>query len=120
MQQRVELKRLGDEVGGALLDRVDGILHRPESGDHVAVGVALAGGIEHAAAVVAGAPLVGDEDVEGEGAEPLQRFFAARHLLDVEAVIGQAFGDRLAQRPLVVHDQQMFLIFRHLVARAVF
>ena len=36
-------------------------------------------------------------------------------LFDDEAVIGEALGDRLAQRGLVVDDQQMFLAFSHLV-----
>ena len=46
--------------------------------------------------------------------------FSAVGLLDHEAVVGQALGDRLAQRLLVVYDQQMFSGFRHLVGLAVF
>ena len=101
MEQRVELKGLGDEVGGALLDRVDGVLHRPVAGDHDCddVGIALERGIEDLAAVDAGQPQVGDEDVEGEVGEALERLFAAVGLLDDEAVIREALGDRLTQRP---------------------
>ena len=68
VQQRVELKRLGDEVRGALLDRVDRVLHGAVAGDHDGddVGVALEGGVEHLPAVDAGQSEVGDEDVEGE------------------------------------------------------
>ncbi len=50
-----------------------------------------------------------------KSASRCERLFAARRLLDDEAVIGEALGDRLAQRVLVVDDQQMFLAFRHLV-----
>ena len=68
MEQRVELKGLRDEVGGALLDRVDGVLHRAVSGDHDRddVRVALERGVEDLAPVDAREPQVGDEDVEGE------------------------------------------------------
>ena len=34
VEQRVELERLGDEVGGTLLDRFDRILHGAVPGDH--------------------------------------------------------------------------------------
>ena len=46
--------------------------------------------------------------------------FAAGRLFDDEAVVGEALRDRLAERMLVVDDQQMFLAFRHLVEWAVF
>ncbi len=122
MQQRVELKRLGDEVRGALLDRFDGVLHRAEAGDDDRddVGIALERRVEHGAAVDAGQPQVGDDDVEGEVGEPRERLFAARRLLDDEAVVGQPFGDGLAQRRLVVDEEQMFRVFSHLVRAAVF
>ena len=122
VEQRVELKRLGDEVGGALLDRVDGVLHRAEAGDDDRddVGIALERGVEDGAAVDAGQPEVGDDDVEREIGEPRERFLAARRLLDDEAVVGQPFGDGLTQRRLVVDEQQMFRVFSHLVGAAVF
>ena len=48
VQQRVELERLGDEVGGALLDGLDRVLHRAVAGDDDGddVGVALERGVE--------------------------------------------------------------------------
>ena len=46
--------------------------------------------------------------------------FAAAGLLDHKAVVRQPLRNRLAERALVVDDQQMFLAFRHLVERAVF
>ena len=122
MQQRVELERLGDEVGGALLDGLDRVLHRAVAGDDDGddVGVALEGGVEHLPAVDARQPQVGDQDVEGEVGQPLQRLFAAACLLDDEPVVGQPLGDRLPQRGLVVDDQQMFLVFSHLGRATVF
>ena len=122
VQQRVELERLGDEVGRALLDRVDGVLHRAEAGDDDGddVRVALERRVEHGAAVHARQPQVGDDDVEGEIGEPRERVLAARRLLDDEAVVGQALGDSLPQRRLVVDEEQMFRVFSHLVARRYF
>ena len=122
MQQRVELKRLGDEVGRALLDRVDRVLHRAVAGDDDGddLGIALERGVEHLPAVDAGQPQVGDEDVEGELGQPRERLLAAVGLFDDEAVVRQPLRDRLAQRRLVVDDQQMFRVFSHLVGLAVF
>ena len=122
VQQRVELKRLGDEVGRALLDRVDRILHRAVAGDDDGddVGVALERGVEDLTAVDAREPQIGDEDVEGELGQPAERLFAAVGLLDDESVVGQAFSHRFAQRLLVVYDQQMFRRVSHLVGLAVF
>ena len=100
MQQRVELERLGDEVGRALLDRVDGVLHRAVAGDHDGddVGVALERGVEDLPAVDAGQPQVGDQDVERKRGQPFERLLAAGRLLDEEAVVGEPLGDRLAER----------------------
>ena len=36
---------------------------------------------------------------------------------DSEMVDRQTLGNRRTERPLVIHDQQMFLIFRHLEER---
>ena len=122
VQQRVELERLGDEVRRPLLDGLDRVLHGPVAGDDDGddVGVALEGGVEHFAAVDARQPQVGDQDVEGEVGQPLQRVLAVACLLDDEPVVRQPFGDRRTERRLVVHDQQMFLIFRHLERATVF
>ena len=35
-------------------------------------------------------------------------------------MVGQPFGDRFPQRRLVVDEQQMFRVFRHLLRAAVF
>ena len=122
MQQRVELERLGDEVGRALLDRVDRVLHRAEAGDDDRddLGVTLERGLEHGASVHAGEAEVRDDDVEREIGEPRERLFAAGGLFHDEAVVGQAFRDRLPQRRLVVHEKQMFRVFSHLVRRRYF
>ena len=100
MQQLVELERLGDEVGGALLDRFDGFLHGAVAGDDDRddVRIALERGVEHLPAVDAGQPQVGDEDVEGEIGEPLRAPASRFGLFDDEAVIGEALGDGLAKR----------------------
>ena len=116
MQQRVELKRLGDEVGRALFDRVDGILHGAVAGDDDRddVGIAPEGGVDHLAAVDAWQPEIRDEDVEGKVGETRDRLFAAGSLLDGEAVVREPLGDHLTERLFVVYDQQMFRRFRHL------
>ena len=122
VEQRVELERLGDEVGRALLDRVHGVLHRAEAGDDDRddFRVALERGLEHGAAVDAGQPEVGDDDVERELGEPRQRVFAVGGLLDDEAVVGEPLRDGLPQRRLVVDEEQMFRVFSHLVVRRYF
>ena len=100
VQQLVELKRLGDEIGRAALDGFDRVLHRSVSGDDDAddVGIAKQGGFEDARAVEAGQAQVGDDDVEGKFGELLDGLLARVGLLDFETVLGQALGERLAQR----------------------
>src|SRR6185437_10817556 len=122
VQQRVELKRLGDEVGGALFDRVDGVLYRAEAGDDDRddVRVALERGVQDGAAVDAGQAEVGDDDIEREVGEPREGLFAAGGLFDDEAVVGEAFADSFPKCRLVVDEEQMFRVFRHLLARRYF
>ena len=122
VEERVELKGLGDEVGGALLDRVDGVLDRSVARDHDRhdVGIALERGIEDLPSVDTGKSQICNQDVEGEVGDSLDRVFAAAGLLDDEAMIREALGDRLTQRLFVVYDQQMFRRFRHLLGLAVF
>ena len=122
MEQGVELKRLGDEVGGALLDGVNGVLDRavPRDHDRHDVGVACERRVEHVPPVDAGEAQVGDEDVVGEVGQPAHGFFAAVGLLDNEALVCETLGDGFAQRLFVIYDQQMFRGFRHLVGLAVF
>ena len=53
VQQLLELERLGDEVGGAALDRLDRVLDRPVAGDDDGddARIALEGGLDDLAAV---------------------------------------------------------------------
>ena len=46
---------------------------------------------------------------KANSASRCERLLAAVGLLDDEAVVGEPLGDGLAQRRLVVDDQQMFL-----------
>ena len=78
-------------------------------------GIPLQRGFDDFRAVDTRQPQIGDEDVEREVRETQQRLLTAVRLFDDEAVIGQALRDGLAQRMLVVDDQQMFLAFSHLV-----
>ena len=83
-------------------------------------GIALERRLEHGAAVDAGQPEVRDDDVEREIGQPRERLFAARGLLDDEAVVGETLRDRFPQRRLVVYEKQMFRVFSHLVGRRYF
>ncbi len=78
MHQLVELKRLGDEIRRAALDRVHGVLHRAVAGDDDAddAGIAADRRFDHPPAVDAGHAEIGDDDVEGELLEQIERFFA--------------------------------------------
>ena len=117
MQQRIELEWLGDEVGGSLFDRLDGIFHRSISGDDDGndFGVTLERRLDHFCAVDPRQAQIGDENVEGKIGETLKRFLATSCLFNDEPVIGKAFSDRLPQGGLIIDDQQMFLAFSHLV-----
>jgi hypothetical protein len=117
MQQRVELERLGDEVSSPPLDRLDGVFHRsiPGDDDRDDLGVTLERRLDHLGAVDPWQTQIGDQNVEGKIRETLKRFLAASRLFDDEPVIGEALGDRLAQRGLIIDDQQMFLALSHLV-----
>ena len=122
VQQRVELKRLGDEVGRPLLDGFDRVLHRAVAGhdDRDDVRVAIQRRLNDGSTVHPRKPQIGDENVEREVREPGDRLFAVRRLHDLESRRHQPFGDRLPQRAFVVHKQQMFRCLSHLVARPVF
>jgi len=122
VEERVELKRLRDEVSRALLDRVHGVLHGPEArdDDRDDLGIPLESRLEHGPAVDAGQAEVGDDDVEGELGQPGECVLAAGRLLDDEAVIGEPLRNGLPQRRLVVYEEQMFRVFSHLVVRRYF
>ena len=89
VHQLFELERFGDEVGGAALDHVHGVTHGAVAGDDDGddVGIALDSRVDHLDAVNAGQTQVGDEDVEGELRQGLDRPFARLGLHDDEAVI---------------------------------
>ena len=55
--------------------------------------------VEHATAVDAGETQVGDQNVVREFRQALQRVFTVGHLLDVEAMIREAFGPTLDALP---------------------
>ena len=110
MQQLVELKRLGDEVRRAALDRIDGVLHRAVAGDDDGDDARDSGrraASMTAGPVDAGQPQVGDDDVEGELLEQLERLFAAVGLDDFEAALGQPLGHERAQGRLVIDKEKM-------------
>jgi hypothetical protein len=122
VQQRVELEWLGDEVGGPLLDGFNRVLHGAVAGDDDGddVGIAFERRVEDFPAADAGQAQVGDQNVEGEIGEPLKRVLSAIGLLHDESVVRQALGNGRPERSLVIHDQQMFLVFRHLERATVF
>ena len=116
VQQFVELKRLGDEVGRPPLDRFDRVLHRSVTGHDDAYDIAVAeqGGFEHASAVEARQTQIGDDDIEGKFSELLDCLLARVGLLHLESVFRQALREGLTQRGFVFDQQQMFLGFSHL------
>ena len=57
---------------------------------------------------------VGQDDVEGELAEGSHRLFAGMGLDDVETGVGEQVGECEAQRRLVLDEQQMRFLLRHL------
>ena len=122
MQQLVELKWLGDEIGCAALDRLDRILHRSIARDDDAddVWVAEQGGFEDARAIESGESQVGDNDVKGEFGELLDGLLPGLGLLDFKTVLRQALGERLAQRRLVFDEQEVFLRLSHSLKRQEF
>ena len=54
------------------------------------------------------------DDVEGEFRELFDRLLARVGLRDFETLLGQALGERFAQRGLILDEQQMFLGLSHL------
>ena len=67
-QQLVELKGLGDEIGGAAFDDVDGVLDRRVAGDdnRQNPGVSFERGVDHLPSVEPRQSQVGNQDVEGK------------------------------------------------------
>ena len=117
VQQLIELERLGDEVRRTTLDSLDGTSHGAVAGHDDAddFGVALEGCCDDVGTVHARQAQVGHHDVIREVSELLQGFLSAPGLVDPEPLFCQPLGGRLAKRPFVLDDQQMFLAFNHLV-----
>ena len=109
MDQFVELKRLGDEIRGTSLDRVDGVFYRAEAGDDNRddAGIAVPGRLDHSRAIDARQPKVGDDDVKGELVEELEGSLAAVGLHDFESALGQTLGHQSPQGGLVVNEEEM-------------
>ena len=89
VQQFVELKGLGDEVGGAALDGLDRVLHRAvtRDDDRDDAGIALEGGFDDPLAVDARQTQIGDDDVEREVAQQLDCAFAGFGFGDLESLL---------------------------------
>ena len=115
MHQLVEVKRLGDEVGRAPFDGLDGVPHRAVARDDDADdgGIARARGVDHRGAVDARQPQVGDQEVEGELLNQFERLLAALGLDDFEAALGQAFGRQLPEGGFVIDQEEVGGGVRH-------
>ena len=98
MQELIELKRLGDELGRAAFDRLDRVLDGAEAGhdDTHDLGVALDRGTEHFPAVYAWKAEIGQHHVEREFAESFDRLLSAGDRDDLVLVVNQAFGRGLS------------------------
>jgi hypothetical protein len=109
VEQLLEGKGLGDEAFGAEPCDLDGLAERAKARDDQGDDVGIAGErlVQHLAAVDARQSQVGDEDIEGEVAEPCQRLFAAAGLLDAVTLLGEAFRHDLAKRRLVIDEEEM-------------
>ena len=69
--------------------------------------VPVPGRLYHPGPVDTGQPQVGDDDVEGELFEELQRPFTAVGLNDLETTLRQTLRHQAAQGGLVIDDEQV-------------
>ena len=109
MQELVELEGLGDEVRRSPLDRIHRVLYRAETRDddgHDAR-VAVSRSLDDAGAVDTRQPQVGDDDVERELLEQLQRSLAALGLHDLEAPLRQPLRHQATESGLVIDEEQV-------------
>ena len=115
VHQLVEVERLGDEVGGALLDGIHRVPYGPVAGDDDADdrGVAGTGRVDHLGAVYPAQPQVGDQQVEGELLDQLQGLLAAVGLDHLEPPLHQALGGQLPEGGFVIDQEQMGGGFGH-------
>ena len=116
VQQLVELEGLGDEVGGAALDDVNGVLHGGVTGDDDRddPGVAVDGRGNHLASVDARQAQVGNDDVEGKPLQIGKRRFARGGLRNLETLVPEPFRHHFPQRIFVVYEKDIWFGIRHL------
>ncbi len=109
VEQFFELKRFGDEPLCAEARDFNRLPDRAEAGNHDSddLRVAREGLVQDVPAVDAWQPEVGDQDVEGELVQPLERFLARARLLDAKPMLAQPFGNRLAKSGFVVNEKEM-------------
>ncbi len=107
MKEFVELERLRDKVRRPSLDRVYGVFDGAETGDHDGddARIPVPGRFDHSGPVDTWQTKVGNDDVEGELLEQLQRAFAAVGLNDLEAPFSQPLGHQPTERGLVIDDR---------------
>ena len=105
--ERAAVERLEQVVARAELHGVDGGAHVDDSRyDHdVLLGIAGLHAMHELAAVHSGHHEIGEHDVEGRALEQVQRFFAARRGLGLEALGREELLDQLAEIALVVDRQ---------------
>ena len=109
VQQFLELEGLADEVGGAALDGVDGVLDSAVAGDDDADDprITLEGGVEDLAAVDARQPEIRDEDVVGEALQLVDGLLAGRGFGHGEAFLGEPLGHDGPEGVFVVDQEDM-------------
>src|SRR5215467_8914163 len=119
MKQRIDLKRLADEVVGAALDGIDRVLKRAvtRDDDRDDIWIAFDGGLDDARTIDARQTQVGDDDVERKIRESCDGSFAGFGLFDLIPVIDKLLGDSLTERRLVFNDQKMSCLLSHLRGR---
>ena len=119
MEQRIDLKRLADEVVCAALDGVHRVFERAvtRDDDRDDIWIAFDGGFDDARTIDAGQTQVGDDDVERKIREARDGSVAGLGLFDEVPVVGELFGNGLAEWSLVFDDQEMSWPLSHLRGR---
>ena len=102
-------------AGGSVRIFADSLWRKPDSQAD-----GLEGGVEDAGPRQSGQPQVGQDDVEGELAERSHRLFAVVGLDDVESGVGEQVGERETQGRLVLDEQEMRFLLRHLRRSTIF
>ena len=109
VHQFVELKRFGDEVGGAALDGVHGIPDRAVTRDDDTndPGIARDRFVDHLAAVDARHAKIRDDDIERELLEEFEGSFPVLGLRHLEAMLLQSLRHQRPERLFVVDEEKM-------------